>query len=67
MSTLSLKCAISCPYVEFACHGCRIKCTFLWLCQVDMQQRAQLEELTVDSVQSQDCLRESFSFLKVPV
>lgn len=47
--------------------GCRIKCTFLWLCQVDMQQRAQLEELTVDAVQRQDCLRESFSFSKVPV
>lgn len=47
--------------------GCRIKCTFLWLCQVDTQQRAQLEELTADSVQSQDCLRESFSFLKVAV
>lgn len=30
-------------------------------------QRAQLEKLTADSVQSQDCLRESFSFLKVPV
>lgn len=38
--------------------GCRIKCTFLWLCQVDMQQRAQLEKPTADSVQSQDCWRE---------
>lgn len=47
--------------------GCRIKCTFLWLCQVDMQQRAELEKLTEDSVQSQDCLRQRFSFLKVPV
>lgn len=46
---------------------CRINCTFLWLCQVDMQPHAELEELTADSVQRQDCLRESFPFLKVPV
>lgn len=44
--------------------GCRIKCTFLWLCQVDMQQRAQLEKPTADSVQSQDCWRELL-FLRI--
>lgn len=46
--------------------GCRIKCTFLWLCQVDMQQRAQLKKLAADYTQSQVWLGESFSLLKVP-
>lgn len=46
--------------------GCRIKCTFLWLCQVDMQQQAQLEKPTADSVQAR-IVAESFSFLELPI
>lgn len=39
---------------------CRMKCAFLWLCQMDTQQCAQLKNLAADYMQYQNCLEVLF-------